>query len=401
MLGFGLPQLVDDYPGRSLGTGGTSLVRVPDCDRGRALTILFDFSLAADELAGPRTVMDGLLAGWAEAYPEDKVSVFGPPSLQRATELSGMTLVAARAPLPPRRIVQQQAELPLRGVARRVDAVVAPNLTCSIVGVAAPIIGTLCDLRHLRRPKEFSAASRVFRRVVWTASARRMSGLVSISEFSLREAGELRFPLPRHRAVAPLGLDHVRRDPRVTGKGNTVVCVSHRQSKGLEGVPSIWSNVQARLGAGRPELVITGVSASDHKHVTEAMAAAGVVDGFRVTDFLPTATFQRTIAEAKALLYLSPYEGYGFVPSEATALGTHSFVYDLPPYRERALDLSVTAVPVGETGGIVRELVAYLRSGCFDVAARPVPTWADTARAYRALISQALQAHDAKSTSLD
>ena len=345
--------------------------------------------------------MDGLLAGWGEAYPEDRVSVFGPASLKGATESLGMTLVPARAPLPPRRIVQQQAELPLRGVARRVDAVVAPNLTCSIVGVAAPIIGTLCDLRHLRRPKEFSAASRIFRRVVWTASARRMSGLVSISEFSLREAGDLRFPLPPHRAVAPLGLDHVRRDPSITGKRNMVICVSHRHSKGLEGVPSIWANVQAELGAGAPELIVTGVSSSDHKDVRGAMAAAGVFDGFRVTGFLPTATFRRTIAEAKAVLYLSQYEGYGFVPSEATALGTHSFVFDIPPYRERASHLSVTAVPVSDTASIARELLAYLRHGRFAVAARPLPTWTDTVGTYRALLSKVLHAHDATSTSLE
>ena len=367
---------------------------MPDGDSRGPLTILFDFSLASDELAGPRTVMDGLLAGWAEAYPDDEVFVFGPASLQRATESSGMTLVRARADVPPRRIVQQHVELPLRGVARRVDAVVAPNMTCPIVGVAAPIIGTLCDLRHLRRPNEFSRASRAFRRAVWTASARRMSGLVSISQFSLQEGGHFGFPLPPQLAVAPLGLDHVRLDPGVRGKQNSVVCVSHRSSKGLEGLPSIWASIQGEFGASRPELVITGISSRDHHDVTRAMAAAGVLEGFRVTEFLPTATFHRTIAEAKALLYLSPYEGYGFVPSEATALGTHSFVYDLPPYRERAQNLSVTAVPTGFTGALARELIAYLRHGDFDVEARPLPRWTDTAGTYRSLLSQVLGAHD-------
>ena len=340
--------------------------------------------------------MDGLLAGWPEAFPEDEVSVFGPASLRRATQSSGMKLILARTPLPPRRILQQQAELPLRRIARRVDAVVAPNLTCSIAGVAAPIVGTLCDLRHLRRPREFSTASRIFRSLVWTASARRMSGLVSISQFSLREASHLGFPLPRHRAVAPLGLDHVRRGHALSAKRNSVVCVSHRSSKGLEGVPSIWASVQAQLGASRPDLIITGVQTRDHPAVMQAMAAAGVVDGFRVTQFLPAATFHGAIAAAKAILYLSGYEGYGFVPSEARTLGTHSFVYDLAPYRERASHLSVTAVPIGDTAAIARELVAYLRKDSFEVPAMPLPGWADTARTYRALLSQVLQDRDQK-----
>ncbi len=369
---------------------------MPDRDATPPLKLLFDFSLAADELAGPRTVMDGLLAGWAEAYPDDCVSVFGPTALGAATGSARMRLVRARTPIPPRRIVQQQAELPVRRVARGVDAVLTPNLTCPIAPVGAPIIGTLCDLRHIRRPDEFSSASRLFRRVVWTASARRMSGVVSISQFSLREADDLGFPLPRPRMVAPLGLDHVRPVPNVTEKRDAVVCVSHRSSKGLEGLPSIWADVQRYLGADRPELIITGVPTSEDQDVRRSMAAAGVSGGFRTTGFLPTPIFHRTIAEAKALLYLSPYEGYGFVPSEGTALGTHSFVYDLPPYRERTSHLSVTAVRVGDTQAITRGLVEYLRHGCFAVTPRPLPTWADTARTYRALVDEALAAASAQ-----
>ena len=58
--------------------------------------MLFDFSLASDEPAGPRTVMDGLLRGWADAHPRDRVTVFGPASLgPRVTDL-GFAMVEAR-----------------------------------------------------------------------------------------------------------------------------------------------------------------------------------------------------------------------------------------------------------------------------------------------------------------
>jgi SAM-dependent methyltransferase len=109
-----------------------------------------------------------------------------------------------------------------------------------------------------------------------------------------------------------------------------------------------------------------------------------------VTGFLPEADLHRTIAEARAVLYLSAYEGYGFVPSEATVLGTHSFVYDLPPYRERAAQLSATAVPIDDTSALARELIGYLRADRPEVTAEPPPRWAETAEAYRALAERVL-----------
>lgn len=350
--------------------------------------MLFDFSLASDEPAGPRTVMDGLLRGWAEAHPGDRVTVFGPASLGPRVADLGYTMVEARIGIPPRRILQQQLELPLRRSARPVDVVVTPNLTCSVTGLGAPIVGTLCDVRHLRRPQEFPPSARLFRAAVWGASARRMSAVASISAFSLQEADALGLRLPAVRAVVPLGLDHVRPPPVLGPKSNTVVCVGHRTSKGLDGIPSVWATVQAELGADAPDLVITGVGPDRQPDLARAMGAAGVARGFRMTEFLPVADLHRTIAQARVVLYLSGYEGYGFVPSEATALGTHSFVYDLPPYRERASALSITAVAVGDTAAVARQLVAYLRAEHTGVRADPPPHWADTAVAYRGLVDR-------------
>jgi hypothetical protein len=352
--------------------------------------VLFDFSLASDESAGPRTVMNGLLRGWADAHPTDHVTVFGPAALRSRADDLGFDVVEARVDVAPRRVLQQQVELPLRRLARVADVVIVPNLTCSMAGLGAPIIGIIHDIRHLRRPEEFSRTSRLFRGVVWTASARRMSAVASVSEFSLHEADDLGFSLPAERTVVPHGLDHVPRDLVTRAKTNTVVCVSHRRSKGLHAVPALWASVQAALGADRPELVITGVASHDQPELTRAMNAAGVIDGVRVTGFLTELELFRTIAEARAVLYLSTYEGYGLVPSEASALGTHSFVYDLAPYRERASQLSITAVPVGDANAIARELTRYLRADPVAVAVDPLPRWADAAVAYRALAERAV-----------
>lgn len=337
-------------------------------------------------------MMDGLLRGWSEAHPQDSVTVFGPVSLRLRAAALSFEMIEVQVGLPPRRILQQQVELPFRRLAQAADVVIVPNLACSIARLGAPIVGTLCDLRHLRRPREFSLASRVFRGAIWTASARRMSAVASISEFSLREADDLGFQLPLERAVVPLGLDHVRRGPGLRGKRNTVVCVSHRRSKGLSAVPSVWANVQRALGRARPDLIITGVPQAQHPNLIRVMAEAGVIDGFRVTNFLADADLHRTIAEARAVLYLSAYEGYGFVPSEATILGTHSFVYDLEPFRERSRQLSITAVPVDDAPAIARELTAYLLADPVDVVVEQPPVWADTAAAYRVLAERALRA---------
>lgn len=336
--------------------------------------------------------MEGLLRGWAEAFPGDRVKVFGPGSMRHRADDVGLDVVEPRVSVPPRRILQQQVEFPLRRLARGADVVIVPNLACSLVGASPPIVGTLCDLRHLRRPKEFSRSSRLFRGAIWTASARRMSGVVSISAFSLSEANELSFQLPQERTVAPLGLDHVSCGPDHPSKSNTVVCVAHRSSKGLADIPSVWATVQAEMGAARPDLLITGVPRSARPKLVRDMAAANVFEGFRISGFLPETELHRTIARAKGLLYLSSYEGYGFVPSEATMLGTHSFVYDLPPYRERASQLSITAVPVDDTAAVGLALSGYLRAGHFAANANQPPRWAETAMAYRAVAERVLRA---------
>jgi glycosyltransferase involved in cell wall biosynthesis len=265
-----------------------------------------------------------------------------------------------------------------------------PNLTCTTVGLGVPIVGILHDLRHLRRPSEFSRASRLFRRVVWTASSRRMAAIASVSEFSLSEADDLGFRLPAERAVIPHGLDHVRRDTRTDAKKNTVVCVGHRNSKGLHALPAVWAEMQANIGINCPMLFITGVARDRQPELTRAMTAAGVVNDFCINEFLPESDLHRMIAEARAVLYLSAYEGYGLVPSEATALGTHSFVYDLAPYRERAAQLSITAVPVGNTGALVRALTGFLRAEPVAVVTDRLPRWSDAADAYHDLAERAL-----------
>lgn len=359
---------------------------------GARLRVLFDFSLASDESAGPRTVMDGLLRGWPEAHPGDHLTVFGPASLRPRLGECAFDLIEPRLRIPPRRILQQQVELPSRRLGRAADVVIVPNLTCAVVGLGVPIVGTLCDVRHLRRPQEFPRSARWFRAAIWQASARRMSAVASISEFSFQEADDLGLRLPAERCVVPLGLDHVRRPDHPGVKRNTVVCVGHRSSKGLGAIPSVWAKVQAELGTGRPDLVVTGVGPERQPDVTRAMRSAGITDGVRVTDFLPEADLHRTIAEARAVLYLSPYEGYGFVPSEATALGTHSFVFDLRPYRERTSQLSITAVDVDDASAVASSLIVYLRSDRRPVTAEPPPRWADTAIAYRALAERVLRA---------
>lgn len=356
---------------------------------------LFDFSLASDDAAGPRTLMDGLLRGWPEADPDDEVTVFGPASFRAATHAAGYRLVVPRCRIAPRRIIQQQVELPLRGLARRFDAVVVANVACSLVDLGPPVVGTLHDVRHLRRPEEFPLASRVFRGAVWAASARRMAAVASVSRFSLQEADDLGLPLPRRRAVTPNGTDHLPAGLAGRAKQDIVVCVAHRASKGLHELPRLWADVQGALGAASPLLVVTGLPPARHADVAARMAAAGVTRGFRLSGFLAARAFYTTIAEARAVLYLSTYEGYGLVPSEASSLGTHSFVYDLPPYRERAGRLSVTTAPVGDAVALARSVAGFLRDGGTASPVGPPSRWADVAAGFRELARQAAEEHDA------
>ena len=357
------------------------------------MKVLFDFSLAADDKGGPRTLMEGVLAGWSRRFPEDDLVVFGPEDLRKCG-VENAEYVVPRMNFGPRRIVHQQVELPLRlkKQIRSSDVVVVPNIGCTIFPIGAPIVGVLNDIRHLRRPGEFSRTANYFRRIVWPASVSRMSGVAAISQFSLDEAAELNFSLPADRVVSPLGSDHCTRPVHIE-KRPVVVCVAHRNSKGTEDLSLIWREVENSLGSSF-ELVITGISDLETRlGIEEAFRASGAQSVPRFAPYMPKHELHALLAESAAALYLSSYEGFGLVPTEATALGTRVFGYALAPYLERSDELTMSSVPEGQPKRLAEELVRFLQRGDFTEEPVPMFSWQQTAELLRGVCELAIS-HD-------
>ncbi len=332
--------------------------------------------------------MKGLMEGWSRQFPSDSLAVFGPADL--TDNAPGVESLAPRIKLPPKGILQSQLELPLRH-RRAIEsstAVISGHVARPLLPVSKPIIGTIHDVRHLRQPQDFHPLVNLYRRRMWSTGASRLAGAVAVSRFSLDEATELGMPLPEFVAVAKLGSDHVQRRTGVA-KQNFVLCVAHRGSKLDPGLATIWKQVEDQTQASTPRLVVSGVSDQRlRSQIGEQFRRAGVVGRPDFLDYMPQSDFEDLIESARAVLYLSNYEGFGLVPSEATALGTMSFTYDLPPYRERIDELCITMAPLGEPRELGEHLARYINSTS-DPAPTPAvvqTSWGETAQVYRDLV---------------
>ncbi len=334
--------------------------------------------------------MEGLLDGWSRLDTEDERIVYGPESLRRAVEAGGATLVTARSGIAPRRFTQQQAELPARLVVDRrlagSDVVVAANMTCSLIPGGPPVVGILHDVRHLRRPQDFSRSANRYRRIAWSRSARRMRAVVAVSEFSKDEAVELGLPLPDRVWTIPNGCDHVD-SPTSEEVDDVVLCVAHRSSKGIDDLAAVWSVVHEQLGDAAPSLLVSGVeSGSPGAASLSASFGRRALPTPRVIGYVSSAELYSTMSRSRAVLYLSHYEGFGLVPTESSALGRRTFAYDLAPYRERAEHLLLTTAPLGRPDLIGRRLVQYLAAERAETTPIDMPTWSQVAQQYRSAL---------------
>ncbi len=351
------------------------------------MKVLFDFSLGADDRGGPATLMRGLVRGWREEFPSDQLTVFGQQSLVDGLDIEA---VEPRSKIRPKRMTQQQIELPFRErkIASAADVVIVPNIGCSIAPLGSPIVGTLNDLRHLARPADFSRQARIYRGLTWPLFTSRMSAVAAISQFSLEEARRLGFKLPQHTGVARLGADHVPAQAASAITSPTIVCVAHRASKNPIELAAVGRDLQ-RAGLDDIVIRITGMQSGKARvAVLQEFHRMKVRRPPEFIGYLDERDLYDLVATSRALVYLSRYEGFGLVPTEATRLGTRTFAYDLAPYRERMSELNATLAPVGGIGDLSESLVEFLSSADRPTVFPTQTSWRETAQTFRSLAAE-------------
>jgi glycosyltransferase involved in cell wall biosynthesis len=189
-------------------------------------------------------------------------------------------------------------------------------LTVPVVRPSAPAVITLHDIAHHEVPEFFPAAERAFRRFAYDAPARRAAAVVTPSEYSRASIVERLGVSSERIAVIPYGVERdefhpdgeiaTRERPYVLYPANLWPHKNHAR------LIAAWS----RLADRDLELVLTG------RVDQRALQRLGVGGRVRHLGHVDAARLPALYRGARALVFPSLFEGFGFPVLEAMACGT-------------------------------------------------------------------------------
>lgn len=193
-----------------------------------------------------------------------------------------------------------------------------------------PIIYTFHDVMPLHFPEWYSAKEVFLFRAAVRDAAARAEHIIAVSNTVADALTDLAGIEQSRITVVYEGIDERFRTPPssdlVAG-----TCASYGVEPGryflYVGAVSARKNVKllvectAKRGSGTP-LLIVGAEGVGAEGVTEAIDHLGVRDSVIMTGHIPDEHLVPLMSGASALLHPSRYEGFGFTPLEAMALGT-------------------------------------------------------------------------------
>lgn len=288
-------------------------------------------------------VVEHLLRGWRQAFPDDRVTVLVDGSGPAFSVPEGYAVETVTPPVGGPAGAAWLRSFGVRRAARRLrpDAVLAAVPASGLAGYGA---GTrrgliLYDLRHELRPHQFSGKTRLSRRVSWGWTMRRADGIYTISERTLTDLRTRHPRLARHGVAAQLGSDHVDDWPAVAADGPPyALAFGHFGNKNADAVIEGWAQfcrIHPSPGPGEAwRLRLVGMGSSDRAAATERVAALGIGDRVELMPWLDDAQFQDCFAGAGLVIFPSDFEGFGLPAIEAMRLGKPVVVSDDPALAE-------------------------------------------------------------------
>jgi glycosyltransferase involved in cell wall biosynthesis len=270
-------------------------------------------------------------------------------------------------------------QLTLPGLIRRAGADVffAPGYTGPL-RCPVPMVVAVHDVSFWAHPEWFSPREGIRRRVLTKWSARRAARVLTISEFSKTE-------IVKHLGVAKQKVEVIypgvgsladRKGPPRSSQESDAARASVARDNMVLYVGSVFNRRHvpeliegfARL-AGRhagARLEIVGDNRTTPRIDLDAAArASGATDRIRLRNYVSDEDLSALYGQARAMAFLSDYEGFGFTPLEALAAGVPIVVLDTPVAREICRD---AAMYVGRPDPVVIE--AALERALFDDAER-------------------------------
>ncbi|HCF59597.1 MAG TPA: hypothetical protein DFS52_16580 [Myxococcales bacterium] len=270
----------------------------------------------------------------------------------------------------------EHVALPRQLAARKVELLHGPNTIVPAGRTPFARVVTIHDVAFARYGQTLTPAFRMLMRTRTRASLALADAAVAVSSFT---ADELRALYPRlaTRVIAlPSGtpegaLRHVRDPNRATARARELGLEPGRflcAIGTLEPRKNLPTLLQAFAQAAIPgvKLALIGDRGWREGPLREALSRMPS-DSVVLTGWLDTEQVYDLIASSAGLAYPSLYEGFGFPPLEALALGVNVACADLPPIRE-SCDGQVRLIGPLDLPGWVEALRWLVSSG-------PRPPW--------------------------
>jgi glycosyltransferase involved in cell wall biosynthesis len=232
----------------------------------------------------------------------------------------------------------EQLSLPV--LANDANVLFAPAYTGPIVG-RTPIVLTIHDVSFAAHPEWFAWREGLRRRLLTRVSARRAARIITVSGFSKREIVRRLGIYPDKVEVIYSGVHQVIPDSRAVSATPEI-----RESHPLIlYVGSIFNRrhvpelirafaLLARRHPGARLTIVGDNRTMPRVEVSSLIASSGVANRIRMREYISDEELAALYSDASAFAFLSDYEGFGFTPLEALAVGVPPVVLDTEVARE-------------------------------------------------------------------
>ena len=291
-------------------------------------------TLFPGRVGGSESYVQGLLREFGRLDASERITVLanrhvlsayggasGPISLHHVRSYRSGDRMATRA------LAMAYARLAPRRVARDVPTglnVIHYPVTVTIPATALPTVVTSHELLHHVLPGSLSAAERAYRRLTYDRAVRAADVVVALSDHH-RETIVERLGVPRERTeVVRLGIDRARYSPDgesgyPAGLPDCFIFYPanlwpHKNHKRLLRALALCRNRKL-------DLVLAGQSYGRHDVLMEQARSAGVLDRVHHLGHVPSELLPGIYRAARAVVFPSLYENFGFPPLEAMACG--------------------------------------------------------------------------------
>ncbi len=264
------------------------------------------------------------------------------------------------------------AGFPFAARRRRVNVLWCPGYMAPPV-CSGKVALTICDVSFERHPEWFSPKHRLAFGALSRLSAARADRILTISEFSRAEISEVYRVPPSRIVFVPLGLDdRFRRqtDSERAGARRFLESIGVR-GEFLLTYGQLFTRRHviesmrafAEIAPRHPDLqfLIAGRDATFPPQNVDAVAAGlnrslGCPAIVRAP-YLPEEILPAILASARALVWLSEYEGFGYPPLESLFCGTPPVIGDYAVRSETVGDRAIVVRTPGDVGEIAGGMI--------------------------------------------